>query len=763
MKLFDRRPLALFCALFTAAFICGCFLFKEHCHVLWLVTGGIGLVLSIAVLFLPKAWKAKILTVALCLVFLASGLASGEMRILVPRQEIQTLAQADSPLTLSVLEVRYQYPYATSYLVQIERIGRERAETKAILTYEYDPELSVGDVLYGSAEIRPIEEYAEHAGTYLADGITLSLAPTEEELWVIGHRDTNNVLSYLRELKAALSSRLTEGLGKKEGALVSSLLLGNRELLAGQVLRDFRRAGIVHMLAISGMHLSLMVLLTEFLLRKFYIPKSVRCILILFVALFYLALTGFSLSTVRAFIMTAFVYTAYLFRGDNDPITSLFFALFLILVLLPGSVYDAGMWLSFSATFGILIAIEQFRPVTAWLYEHIQNKRLCKAINALLSSVLVSLAASFFVFLPAWIFFDEISLLSVPATLLLSPLVSLILYLAPFFLLLAGVAPIATVLGNIMRGICKLLLGGATLFAELPDLTVSLQYPFLTVLIPIATLLLALLILIPLRKQGLIPLCALCVTLAFFVCLAAHRVATENELSASYIQHNDSEMLLMVNNDSTVICDLSNGAYSPVYDAHLRSKDLFSTEIDAFVLTHYHNRHLSSIRRLSEQTLVRRLLLPFPQTETEYYIMLALVDLGEQCGIPVTVYDRGKPLPLDTDFTLFISEEIYLKRSTHPTCYVAVAAYDELFLYLGESVHESDHLNKQLNSLIEKADTVILGIHGPVTKTKFPYSFENVTTLAVANESLLPYLTPTTVPSGDWIVGSKWISIKIKK
>ena len=721
------------------------------------------MILMIAVLFLPKAWKAKVLTVALCLLFVASGLANYDLRILTPRQELSALAGIECCVTLSVLEVRYQYSYAASYLVQIERIDRECVETKAFLTYEYDPELSVGDVLYGPAQIEGIETYALHANTYLADGITLSLIPTEENLWVIEHRDTKDPLSWLCELNHTLSDRLISGIGKKEGSLVSSLLLGNRELLAGQVLRDFRRAGIVHMLAISGMHLSLMVVLSEFLLRRLYVPKSVRCILILFIALFYLALTGLSLSTVRAFIMTAFVYMAYVFHGENDPVTSLFFALFLILALLPSSVYDAGMWLSFSATFGILISVELFRPVTKWLYEHVQNKRLCRWLNTALSALSVSLAASFSVFFPAWIFFDEISLLSVPATLLLSPLVTLILYVAPFFLAISGISSVAALLGNILRDTCKLLLAGASLFAELPDLTVSLQYPFQTVLIPLATFLLAILILIPLRKKGVLPFCALCVTLAFFVCLSVHRNVTKDELTASYMRHSDSEMLLLVNNESTVICDLSSGGYSAVYDAHLQSKNLFSTEIDAFVLTHYHNRHMASIRQLSEQTLVRRLFIPFPQTETEYYIMLALLELGEQCGIPVTVYDRGDRLPLDADFALFISEEIYLKRSTHPTYYVAVAAYDELFLYLSESAHESDRLKKQLDSLVEKAHTVVLGIHGPITKTGLPYSFENVTTLALANESLLPYLAPTTMPIGDWIVGSERIRVKIKK
>ena len=763
MRLFFRRPLALFCALFTAALICGCFLLQEHCRIAWIGAGVVGTVLLIAILFIPKKRKAGVLSCALCLLFVACALITCDLRILAPQQELAAFAGTESRVTLSVLEVRYEYSYATSYLVQVDRLGKERPKTKALLTYEYNPELTVGDVLYGTARVEGIEAYADHTNTYIADGITLSLTPTEHELVVIGHEEIKDPLFSLRRLNRALSARLTVGIGSREGALISSLLLGNRELLAGQVLRDFRRAGIVHMLAISGMHLSLMVVLTEFLLRKCYVPKNVRCLLILFVALFYLALTGLSLSTVRAFIMTAFVYAAYLFHGDNDPITSLFFALFLILCLLPHSVYDAGMWLSFSATLGILIAAELLRPVTKWLYGHIKNKRLCRWINAALTAISVSLAASFSVFLPAWIFFDEISLLSVPATILLSPLVTLILYLAPCFLAFMGIAPVATLLGNVLRDVCRLLLAGAAFFAELPDLTVSLQYPFEEILIPSASLLVAILVLIPLRKKSLLPLCALGVTLAFFICLGVQRHGTRDELQTSYLRHNDSEMLLIVIGEDATICDISSGSYSSIYDAYLLSKELFSTQIEAFVLTHYHTRHTVSLRQLSAETLVRELFLPYPQTEEEYYLMLSLLDLCEQCGISATVYDRGKRVPLDTDVTLFISEEIYLKRSTHPTGYVAVEAYGDLFLYLGESVHESSLLRPQLDSLITKADTVVLGVHGPITKTNFPYSFENTPTLAIASEELLPYLKPTAMPNGNWVVGCEQFSFKHKK
>ncbi len=771
MGLFCKRPFALFCILFTAATVCGCFLMPETCRFVYIFCGSLGLFLFILFIILPKKAKSAILALCFCVLFSALGFFRCYQDILAPRESLVPYEEKEMPVTLTVLEVRYQYNYGSSYLVRVERIGDESFEEKAILTYEFDPYFRENEILEGKVSLHSIESYSDYILSYLSDGITLYLEPadmgrTEADkpipaLVVTGEKERDGFLYQIQNINHTLSDIVTEGIGGEEGDLISSLLLGNQDLLSKAVMRDFRRAGIIHVLSISGMHLALMTVLSEFLMKRLRIHKNIRSVCILFIAFFYLALTGFALSTIRAFIMTAFVYAAYLFRSDNDPLTSLFAALFLILLIFPKAVYDVGMWLSFAATFGILITVLLLKPVSDALYNKLRNKKLFKPLNNMLSGILISFAASFCSFLPAWLFFDEISLLSIPATLLLSPIATFILYLAPFFLLFSGIPYIAGILAFLLKQACRLLLYGTSLFSLLPNATVSLHYPFEKILIPLTVAVFVILLLLPLRKKIIIPVSALCFTLVFFICIGIYRYQSRDAMTTEYLRDEKSELLLLASAESTVLCDISGGAYSIVYDALLRSKAHYATEINAYVLTHYHTLHIGSLRRLSEQVLVRKLYLPFPITEDEYYIMLSLLNMANECGIPVTLYDRGEKLPLYKDFTLFVSDAIYLKRSTHPTFYVAVQNNENLLLYLGESSHE-DRLAAQLRSLIPKANTVIFGTHGPIAKTPIPFDLSEVPIVSIPDTDVLLQLESTEMPKGNWIVGSNHITVNMK-
>ena len=87
----------------------------------------------------------------------------------------------------------------------------------------------------------------------------------------------------LREGLQKQISSFTEG--ETEG-LCSALLLGNKSLLSDSLKRDFRVLGVSHILAVSGLHLSILFVFADFLLRKFRLPLKARCILLLLSILF---------------------------------------------------------------------------------------------------------------------------------------------------------------------------------------------------------------------------------------------------------------------------------------------------------------------------------------------------------------------------------------------------------------------------------------------------------------------------------------------
>ncbi len=755
MNLFFGRPLALFCTLFAAATVCGCFLLPKEGALLALGIGLLAVVATILLLLLPKRWRSAPGTLAVCCMFAGTALILCVLRVTGPEEDLKPYHGSSETVRMTVLDIRYQYDYATSYLVQIDELRTQAFSEKAILSYEFDPEFLVGDILVGEVNVQDIRSYASDAMFYLSEGIGLYLEPAEQAPLCVGHTEFPSPLAPLSRLNRLWSDILTDRVGGEEGELLSSLLLGNQDLLSSTVMRNFKRAGIVHLLSISGMHLALMIALTEWLLRFLHIHKNIRAVAVLVAALFYLALTGFALSTVRAFIMAAFVYGAYLFRADNDPITSLLFALFLILTLSPIAVYDVGMWLSFSATLGILVTVELLRPLRAYLYRRISKKWLTSLFANGITAISVSFAASFCSFLPAWLFFDEISLLSVPATLILSPFATACLYITPFFFLLQGVDFLAGVLLPPLRFFSKALLVGTSLFSELEGCTVSLHYPFERVLLPVAAAATVLLLILPLRKKIILPTSTLCFTLVFFLCLGGYRYGHRDIWSADYVRNDDSEVLVLSDADTAILCDISSGVYSATYDAFSTAKDRYATEIHAYVLTHYHNRHMGTIRRLFEATPIHALYLPAPVTREEYYVMSHLLEWAEGCRISVTVYDRGHPVPIGQSLTLFVSEAEYLDRSAHPIGYVAVEANNKLLLYLGESVHESPHLASQIASLTDRADAVIFGLHGPVTKTPIPFDLACVPTVVLPSEKILLHMQVAKPPDGQWILHSK--------
>ncbi|MPY21665.1 DNA internalization-related competence protein ComEC/Rec2 [Shewanella sp. YLB-07] len=142
------------------------------------------------------------------------------------------------------------------------------------------------------------------------------------------------------------------------GDLMLALLLGDKSLIDSERWRSLRVSGSGHLIAISGLHLSVVTtwvfFLSLFLLTRFKPSLSRKNILIAgllsaVAAIFYAYLAGFSLPTQRALIMLLLLLTMGLMKRFSSSWERLLYALFLILLFDPLACMSAGFWLSFSA------------------------------------------------------------------------------------------------------------------------------------------------------------------------------------------------------------------------------------------------------------------------------------------------------------------------------------------------------------------------------------------------------------------------------
>ena len=760
MNLFYRRHLALFCALFAVVSLGGCFLESSHKWFVSLLILGVAVLIALLLPFFKKH-RAALLKCVLCLLFASIALIESYLVIDRERDKLTPLLEQMPEAEITIIGKNTTAEYFSSYEAMVT-FGEDSFD--AVLECEYKGTFSVGDILRGQVLVTRIENQQENVGYYLARGVYIALLSSEDTLEVIDSGYSNFKIK-MRSLNTYLSNIFEKELGGEQANLVSAIFLGNKKLLDNEILRDFRRAGLSHVLAISGMHLSVIMLVLENLLRRFGVRKELRCVLIFFIAFFYLALTGFSLSTVRAFIMVSFVYLAFLSRNDNDAVTSLFFSLFLIFAISPNSVWDVGIWLSFLAVLGIL-TVEYFtKKITERLYKSQLKKHLIKIAVYFLSALLITIAANIFVCFPMWLYFKELSLISVLSNLIISPLISLVLFAAPLMLLISFIpllSYITPVIAFALRAFCSIILDMVSWLSRLENITVSLNYNFAGYIIIPATALLFLLLILPLRRKFWIPLIPTIAVVLFSGCLIVHNVTNAEMLTADYLSYGESEMLLLTTTEDTVICDFSTGANSYLYQSIDFSKERFSTEISAVVLTHYHTYHISTFSRNAARTVIRELYLPFPQNMDEYHLMRSLIDVAGKAETKVILYDRGEDFSPAENITLNLSDIAYLNRSTHPTFALTVSAFGKKLTYVAESAHEAEELYTDIEARLQASHFVIFGTHGPLTKTDFSYDgLSALQYIVIPNPTVLSHFKPQIV--SKIITDSSLVTFQMKQ
>lgn len=205
---------------------------------------------------------------------------------------------------------------------------------------------------------------------------------------------------------------------------VNSLILGNNSFLDDDVLESYRNNGISHLFAISGLHISVFMMIINKILSRFGIGEKKRCIIIVLFLLYYMFLTNFSMSVMRGGIFTILILINKLLKLDIKTINLLLFTLAIIIFINPLFLYNLGLQFSYIITLFLI------------LYKDIINRFKNGILKLLLTSFL-----SFIVAYPITVNnFFQVNFLSILYNIFFVPYVSYILlpftlisYLFPFF------------------------------------------------------------------------------------------------------------------------------------------------------------------------------------------------------------------------------------------------------------------------------------------------------------------------------------------
>lgn len=256
--------------------------------------------------------------------------------------------------------------------------------------------------------------------------------------------------------------------------LLRALLIGEKGNIPPELRDSFAKAGIMHVLAVSGLHVGFVLIILTTVLGLLRIPYPARVLLIILGLIFYVLLTEAKDPVVRAAIMAGVYLVGTLIERQTIAFNVIGVAALTILLIRPQDLFDAGFQLSFIAVSSIVYFYQKLRttPFLIKLHQHFSKKAIGKTI---LTLFLISLAAQIGIIPLVAYYFNRIPLLSLFVNIFTIPIVGLIVALGFTSVILGILSPwIAAVYGALNQEL-------VTLFYKVISWIGSMSFSHITV------------------------------------------------------------------------------------------------------------------------------------------------------------------------------------------------------------------------------------------------------------------------------------------
>jgi competence protein ComEC len=170
---------------------------------------------------------------------------------------------------------------------------------------------------------------------------------------------------FIYSLQTSFNEMLESHLEGENLAVAKAIILGDKSMLDSETKNSFSATGAMHVLAVSGLHIGLILQILMEVAKFFsrFISRKRAVLSILILLWIYSILTGFSPSVIRSIFMFTILVLAQFFGKEQNNINSLFFSAFVLLLFQPMFLFDIGFQLSYLAMVGIYTL---YRPIESW-------------------------------------------------------------------------------------------------------------------------------------------------------------------------------------------------------------------------------------------------------------------------------------------------------------------------------------------------------------------------------------------------------------
>jgi len=294
------------------------------------------------------------------------------------------------------------------------------------------------------------------------------------EILQITYHPEHKIHKALRNVRQGIFDRIEKlDLDKEHKAILLAMLTGNKSGLTNESKNQFSRLGIMHLLAVSGLHAGLIYLIFSNLFQLLRIPAySVwNRLLSTILVWLYILICGFPASAIRAASMISLHAFAHILHRAVSGVQIVFLVAFLHTLFKPEAIFSVGFQLSYLAVLGIIIFYPKIIKITQVSQKLLAKVRDLAAVS--LSAQILTLPVSIYVFasFPLWFLL---------ANIILMPIGLLIFYFGMFLLVLLSMGMQIVWLEQILNFIMSFWMSLGSGIADLPGSLITLSnYPWI--------------------------------------------------------------------------------------------------------------------------------------------------------------------------------------------------------------------------------------------------------------------------------------------
>ena len=620
-------------------------------------------------------------------------------------------AQEQAEISAEVLDDPTASRYGSAVLVRVKTGG---AGMKAVLYYQSDAALSPGDEISCTARLRAASpDNLERDEYYASRGVWAVLSAK-------GELKAEKGAPSLRHLPALAAGRLKDAcraiFPEDVAGFLIALLTGDKQGLPYSLKNDLSRSGIYHVVAVSGMHVSLLAGLIMLLCAN----KRTLCAALGIPAVwFFVLLTGAGASSVRAGVMQTVLLLSGLARRERDSWTAFSLAGLLLLAENPWAIKNVGLLLSFSSTGGILLFARPLyhAMVESKAYSHLEDSHpaLAHGLKAAITAVCCSIAASAFSLPICAYYFKLMSVSGFLTNALCLWLVSMIFSAGLVTAIAACVwSPVGVGLGWLLAWPARLVLGIVRVMASLPYSAVSLENPYAAVWTVFFFFAVWLLCLKAKKLSGAVVLLALGGT--FAVCMGLSALDYRNPgFTFTALDVGQGQCLIYTADGQTSVVDCGGAQdeSGELAARYLETNGVF--HIDRLILTHPDADHCNGAAQLLSRIRVDALYLPLTAIQEDSAMLQAIRKAARQTGTRIEFVREDTEFAAQNGKISILKPDLRESGNNGGLC--VLASHEKYDILITGDLSQNAEYRLLSRYDLRDVELLIAGHHGAATST----------------------------------------------